>query len=125
MHSPSVCVLFSICSYATSQHRQHTAANYPSMASMEDITLLKDEGGGLMMEEGIATISFYKGDAKQATTALRRQLELVVAANPWLTGVLVKAKSGGVALRHSSSPAAAEIDAVFKSETGELSPTQA
>ena len=29
---------------------------------VSEITLLKDEGGGLMMEHGITTITFYKGD---------------------------------------------------------------
>jgi len=81
-------------------------------ADAKNIQLLKDEGGGLMMEEGIATISFYKGDFKRSAEALRAQFALVVASNPWLAGRLVKAK-GGVHLRHPASPSASEIDALF------------
>ena len=34
-------------------------------ANMIDVKLLKDEGGGLMMEAGIATLTFYKGSFSQ------------------------------------------------------------
>ena len=84
----------------------------PAEAEKQDIQLLKDEAGGLMMEEGITTISFYKGDFQATTEALRAQFAQVVASNPWLAGRLVKAK-GGASLRHPSSPSAAEIDALF------------
>eukprot|EP00518_Triparma_eleuthera_P005951 CAMPEP_0182482392 /NCGR_PEP_ID=MMETSP1319-20130603/39194_1 /TAXON_ID=172717 /ORGANISM="Bolidomonas pacifica, Strain RCC208" /LENGTH=56 /DNA_ID=CAMNT_0024684105 /DNA_START=46 /DNA_END=212 /DNA_ORIENTATION=+ len=47
-----------------------------------EVPLLKDETGGLMWEEGIATISFYKGDFQKACDTLRAQLTTVVAANP-------------------------------------------
>lgn len=83
-----------------------------------DVQLLKDEGGGLMREEGIATITFYKGDFKAAVEALRAQYALVVAANPWLAGCLVKTK-GGVCLRHPMKPSATEIDALFTATSTE------
>ena len=44
----------------------------PTLAGGE-IKLLKDEGGGLMMEEGITTISFYEGEFKPAVEALKGQ----------------------------------------------------
>ena len=87
------------------------AAETPADA-MRDIQLLKDEEGGLMYEEGIATISFYKGDFRPAADALRAQLALVVASNPWLAGRLVKADNG-LRLRHPASPSPADIDSLF------------
>ena len=89
----------------------------------EDVQLLKDESAsaGLMMEEGITTISFYKGgDSKSAAEGLRGQFARVVAANPWLAGRLVKAEKagaagggGGVMLRHPKTPSTADIDSLF------------
>eukprot|EP00961_Rhodomonas_salina_P185281 2501761-Rhodomonas_salina.1 len=81
---------------------------------VKDIELLKDECGGLMMEEGITTLTFYKGDFAAASAALRAQFVLVVAANPWLAGRLVKTK-GGVRLRHPVDLGgdSGEIDALF------------
>lgn len=78
-----------------------------------EVVLLKDEGGGLMQEEGIATLTFYRGDFAAAATALRAQLALVVASNPWLAGRLVKTKEG-VRLSHPATPVdSAEVDALF------------
>uniref|UniRef100_A0A7S1XW13 Condensation domain-containing protein n=1 Tax=Phaeomonas parva TaxID=124430 RepID=A0A7S1XW13_9STRA len=82
-----------------------------------DVALLKDEGGGLLYEEGITTITFYRGDFGSAKDALRAQLGVVVAANPWLTGRLVKSKTG-VSLRHSPSPSVDSVDAIFDAEQG-------
>ena len=65
-----------------------------------------------MMETGISTITFYKGDFKPAAAAVRAQLARVVASNAWLSGRLVKTKEG-VRLRHPASPSAADIDALF------------
>jgi len=58
------------------------------------VPLLKDEAGGLMMETGITTITFYKGTFTAASAALRAQFAEVVKANPWLAGRLVKSKGG-------------------------------
>ena len=80
--------------------------------AVSEITLLKDEGGGLMMEHGITTITFYKGDFASSADALRAQFALVVEANSWLAGRLVKSR-GGVSLRHPTSPAASDIDVIF------------
>ncbi|KAJ1486488.1 hypothetical protein T484DRAFT_1943385 [Baffinella frigidus] len=89
-------------------------------ADAADIQLLKDEEAsmGLMMEEGIATISFYKGEFKPAAEALRAQFALVVASNAWLAGHLVKTKAG-VHLRHPVSPSATEIDSLFTATSAE------
>ena len=82
--------------------------------AFNEIELLKDECGGLMMQEGIATLTFYKGDFAAAAAALRAQLARVVAANPWLAGRLVKTKAG-VRLRHPVVPTAADVDILFHS----------
>jgi len=85
----------------------------------QDVQLLKDEEGGLMMETGISTISFYTGDFKAAVAALRAQFELVVASNPWLAGRLVRAKAG-VRLRvPPSPPGKADIDPLFTATSAE------
>ena len=68
-------------------------------AARNDIQLLKDEGGGLLMEEGITTVTFYTGNFRSSSEAVRAQFAQVVAANPWLAGRLVKEK-GGVLVRH-------------------------
>jgi hypothetical protein len=85
-------------------------------ADMRDIALLKDEAGGLMMEEGIASITFYKGEFQPAVEALRAQFALVVASNPWMAGRLVKGKEG-TCLRHLPSPSRTDIDALFTGRT--------
>ena len=96
----------------------------PSKVGSEvcDVELLKDEEGGLMMELGIATISFYSGAFKPAAEALRAQLVKVVKANPWIVGRLVKTKKGKC-LRHPVDPGNAdEIDAIFSAKSaGEAS----
>ena len=84
-----------------------------SDSSNVDIPLLKDEAGGLMMEEGIASITFFKGSYQSASAALLAQLSAVVAFNPWLAGRLVKAK-GKVVLQHPASPTPAQISALYK-----------
>ena len=80
-----------------------------------DVALLKDEGNaaGLMMEDGISTLTFYKGDAGAASAALRQQFGLVVAANPWLAGHLERAGKG-VVLRHPASPSEQQVGALFR-----------
>ena len=77
------------------------------------IPLLKDESGGLMWEEGISTITFYKGgDFQTVSKSLRAQLALVVGSNPWLAGLLVKTKKGPC-LRHPIKPSETDIDSLF------------
>jgi hypothetical protein len=63
-------------------------------SSRSTVHLLKDEAGGLMMETGITTITFYKGTFNAASAALRAQFAEVVKANPWLAGRLIKSRSG-------------------------------
>ena len=53
-----------------------------------DVDLLQGEAGGLLMEEGITTLTFYKGGFKAAAEALREQFAQVMKANPWLAGKL-------------------------------------
>ena len=86
----------------------------PIVSEMNDVSLLKDEKGGLMMEYGISTISYFKGDYAAAASALRAQLQLVATANPWLCGRLVKAKDG-TTLQHPTVPSPEDIDAIFSS----------
>jgi len=83
-------------------------------AATNDIELLKDECGGLMMEIGIATLTIYKGDLAPAAVALRAQFAKVVASNPWLAGRLVKT-SAGIRLRHPVAPGDTDIDLLFNS----------
>jgi len=66
-----------------------------------------------MQEEGIATITFYKGDVISAGVQLRKQLELVGNSNPWVFGRLRKV-GGGTKLQYGGSPTPSEIDQVFK-----------
>lgn len=80
-----------------------------------EIKLMKDEYGGLMMEEGIATISFYEGEFAPAVETLKAQFAKVVAANPWLTGRLAYNKEGGMVLQHSMTPSGADVDSLFMS----------
>ncbi|KAJ1469565.1 hypothetical protein T484DRAFT_1982044, partial [Baffinella frigidus] len=89
-------------------------------AEAADIQLLKDEESsmGLMMDEGITTISFYKGELKPAAEALRAQFALVAASNAWLAGRLVKTKAG-VRLRHPASPSATDINSLFTATSAE------
>jgi hypothetical protein len=90
-----------------------SASVLPDGGEVKDIELLKDEIGGLMMEEGITTITFYKGPFRPASEALRAQFVRVVTANPWLAGRLVKTKAG-TRLRHPNRDASsAEIDSLF------------
>ena len=86
-----------------------------------DVPLLKDEIGGLSWEEGIATITFYKGvvDFKATSEALRAQLALVVEANPWLAGRLVKSPAKTWCLRHPIKPSPVDIDLLFVATAGE------
>jgi len=86
-----------------------------------DLTLLKDEVNpyGFMLEKGIATITFYKGDFKEAAKAIRAQFALVIAANPWLCGRLVTASDGGVCLRYPVKPSDADLESLFTASSVE------
>ncbi|GMH60257.1 hypothetical protein TL16_g03011 [Triparma laevis f. inornata] len=84
---------------------------------MAEVELMKDEKGGLMMEAGITTITFYSSSGgstfEAANAAIRAQLDKVVGANPWLAGRLVKGKTG-TALSYPKSPTAAQTDQLFQ-----------
>ncbi|MBC9915289.1 hypothetical protein [Chitinophaga varians] len=55
------------------------------------IPLLDEESSTIIKgENGITTITFYKGDSVAATTALRARLKEIAQANPWLAGRVVK-----------------------------------
>jgi hypothetical protein len=90
-------------------------------AAVVDLQLLKDEENpyGFMCEKGIATITFYKGDFKEAAKAIRAQFALVIAANPWLCGRLVTAKDGGVRLRYPVKPSDADLESLFNATSAE------
>ena len=90
------------------------AAKVLTSSDARDVKLLKDEAGGLMMETGISTITFYKGDFATASAALRAHFSLVVQANPWLAGRLVTDKGGGgTLLQHPASCSEDQINAMF------------
>lgn len=57
------------------------------------IPLLKEESSTIIKgENGITTITFYKGDQTHASIALRARLKEIINGNPWLAGRLVKNK---------------------------------
>jgi len=63
--------------------------------SKEEISerLLAIESSRLLLEEdGIASITFYRGDLGKATEYFRKRAKQVLAANPWLIGRLVRNK---------------------------------
>lgn len=57
------------------------------------IPLLKEESSTIIKgENGITTITFYKGDQTHVSNALRVRLKEIINGNPWLAGRLVKNK---------------------------------
>ena len=120
--SPAVCGCVG-AAHARSEHQRMSAK---VSGEVKDVELLKDEVGGLMMEFGITTLTFYKGDYASARKALRDQFAKVVASNPWLAGRLVKSKTG-IRLRVPAEPISdSDIDPLFTSDTGsafKLEPT--
>jgi len=86
-----------------------------SGGSLVTVKLMKDEKGGLMWEEGIASVSFYTGNFAEASAAILEQFKKIVAANPWLAGRLVKSKEDGVCLVHPASPSEEDINRLFQS----------
>jgi len=96
---------------------------------VEYLKLLKDEGGALMWEEGITTVTFYELTCTpdQPCTAkfqtvmnmLRTQFAKAVAANPWLAGSLVT-KDKAVSLRYPAKPSEeGDIPRLFTARTAE------
>ena len=73
------------------------AAEMPS-----EVTLLKEEGGMMAYCGAVTTITFFTGPAP--VEAVRERLALVVAANPWLAGRLVRGK-GEKRMRLTFDPA--------------------
>ncbi|WP_438426451.1 hypothetical protein [Aquimarina macrocephali] len=57
------------------------------------IPLLKEESSTIIKgENGITTITFYRGDQTHVSSALRARLKEIIDDNPWLAGRLVKNK---------------------------------
>ncbi|WP_108807995.1 hypothetical protein [Aquimarina spinulae] len=57
------------------------------------IPLLKEESSTIIKgENGITTITFYKGDQAHTSITLRDRLKEIINGNPWLAGRLVKNK---------------------------------
>lgn len=94
------------------------SAVHPTLPSRE-ISLLKDEIGGLMQELGIATVSFYEGEFNTAMEAIKGQFAKVIAANPWLAGRLEYDAKGVVCLKHPASPSGTDIDTLFTTIIGQ------
>lgn len=58
------------------------------------IPLLDEESSTIIKgENGITTITFYRGDRARAAAALRARLKEICHVNPWLAGRLVKNKA--------------------------------
>ena len=89
---------------------------------MEEVALLEGErsAAGLLMEPGITTATFYRGDCAAAKPRLLAQLQAVVAANPWLCGHLAKGAQGTTVLRHPRAPSLADVNAVFSETMGHV-----
>ncbi|UII31928.1 hypothetical protein LVD17_26935 [Fulvivirga ulvae] len=63
-------------------------------SNSETIIPLLDEESSMIIkgENGITTITFYKGDKGPATDFVRARLKEIVKVNPWLAGRLIKNK---------------------------------
>jgi len=63
------------------------------MTSKSEVQLLEMESSMVMMDQvAITTITFVKGDPSTTSTFLQQRVASIVAANPWLTGRLVRRK---------------------------------
>ena len=90
--------------------------------TVKDITvpLLSLESSRLLLEEdGIASITFYRGDLQKVKERMRLLLRQVVTANPWLSGRLVRnKKQKNVQLTYSQEPITdSGIEQLFHSES--------
>ncbi|WP_459212156.1 hypothetical protein [Aquimarina rhabdastrellae] len=80
------------------------------------IPLLKEESSTIIKgENGITTITFYRGDKEQASKAIRSRLHEIVNHNTWLVGRLVKnGKHKNLQLAYPSTPISDDIiDRIF------------
>ena len=85
-------------------------AKVASAEAPAEVTLLKEEGSMMAYCGAVTTITFFTGPAPVA--ALRERLALVVAANPWLGGRLVRGK-GEKRMRLVFDPAGPLRDDLF------------
>ena len=74
--------------------------------------LLAVEASQMMISPGIASITWFKGDAAKATAVLKERLRALVEANPWLAGTLTKS-SGPLSLTYSRKPSAEWLEELF------------
>ena len=81
-----------------------------SPAEPSSVTLLKEEGSIHAMAGAVTTITFFTGPAP--VEAIRERLSAVVAANPWLSGRLVRGK-GEKRMRLTFDPAGPLRDGIF------------
>ena len=85
-------------------------AKVASAETPAEVTLLKEEGSMMAYCGAVTTITFFTGPAP--VEALRERLALVVAANPWLGGRLVRGK-GEKRMRLVFDPAGPLRDGLF------------
>ena len=85
-------------------------AKVASAETPAEVTLLKEEGSMMAYCGAVTTITFFTGPAP--VEALRERLALVVAANPWLGGRLVRGK-GEKRMRLVFDPAGPLRDDLF------------
>ena len=89
------------------------ARDMAKVASAEmpaEVTLLKEEGSMMAYCGAVTTVTFFTGPAP--VEAVRERLALVVAANPWLAGRLVRGK-GEKRMRLTFDPAGPLRDGLF------------
>ncbi|PHR56682.1 MAG: hypothetical protein COA44_07470 [Arcobacter sp.] len=81
------------------------------------IDLLEIESKSLSQHiSGISTITFYKGDIHLAAKSLKERFSLLLEANPWIAGKLVKTKqSKNLQLLYSNTPSTnIQVELLFK-----------
>lgn len=61
----------------------------------------------------ITTVTFMRGDPDAASASLRKRLDKLIKANPWLTGSLVKTANADLVLSYSAVPSADRICQLF------------
>ncbi|EZH71967.1 hypothetical protein ATO12_04940 [Aquimarina atlantica] len=80
------------------------------------IPLLKEESSTIIKgENGITTITFYRGDKEQASKVIRSRFKEIVNGNTWLVGRLIKnGKHKNIQLAYPSAPISDDvIDRIF------------
>lgn len=78
---------------AYAKYEQSKLAKYDDTISLEgksSIALLPTEQEMSILQYPICTITFFEGDAASVAPFLERRIEEILAANPWLSGWLIR-----------------------------------